>query len=44
MAGTPVAGVEYETDTQNGVTSLDGSFQYENGETVRFKVGDTVAL
>ena len=42
LAGTPVAGVEYETDTQNGVTSLDGSFQYENGETVRFKVGDTV--
>ena len=42
LAGTPVAGVAYETPTQQGVTGLDGSFQYEAGETVRFRVGATV--
>ena len=42
MAGTPVAGVTYKTTTQEGVTGLDGSFQYEEGETVRFFVGDTL--
>ena len=42
MAGTPVAGVTYKTATQQGVTGLDGSFQYEEGETVRFSVGDTL--
>ena len=42
LAGTGVAGVTYETPTQQGVTGLDGSFQYEEGETVRFRIGDTV--
>jgi hypothetical protein len=42
VAGTPVAGVTYKTATQNGVTGLDGSFQYEQGETVRFMIGDTL--
>jgi hypothetical protein len=30
--GASVAGVSYETPTQRGVTGLDGSFQYEEGE------------
>jgi len=42
LAGTPVVGVTYDTPTQQGVTGLDGSFQYARGETVRFRVGDTV--
>ena len=42
LAGTPVAGVFYETATQQGMTGLDGSFQYMPGETVRFWIGDTV--
>ena len=42
LAGTPVAGVAYETPTQQGVTGLDGRFQYGPGETVRFKIGDTL--
>jgi hypothetical protein len=42
LAGTPVAGVAYETATQQGVTGLDGSFQYEEGETVRFMIGATL--
>jgi len=42
LAGNPVAGVAYNTQTQEGVTGLDGSFQYEEGETVRFSIGETV--
>lgn len=42
LAGTAVAGVAYETPTQLGVTGPDGSFQYEEGETVRFTIGGTV--
>ena len=42
VAGAPVVGVTYETPTQEGVTGLDGSFQYEVGETVRFIIGATV--
>jgi hypothetical protein len=37
-----VSGVAYETPTHEGVTGSDGSFEYEEGETVRFMVGDTV--
>jgi hypothetical protein len=42
LAGTPVAGVSWETTTQHGLTGLDGSFQYEEGETVRFTIGDAL--
>lgn len=42
VGGTAVAGVTYETPTQQGVTGLDGSFQYGEGETVRFMIGDTL--
>lgn len=41
LAGPAVAGVAWETPTQQGVTGLDGSFQYRDGETVRFMIGDT---
>lgn len=41
LAGTPVAGVTYTTPTQQGVTGLDGSFQYSEGERVRFSIGAT---
>jgi YD repeat-containing protein len=42
LAGTAVAGVAYETPTLQGVTGLDGSFQYEEGETLRFTIGATL--
>ena len=42
LAPGAVTGVSYETPTQKGVTGLDGSFQYDEGETVRFSIGDTV--
>jgi YD repeat-containing protein len=42
LAGTPVTGVAWETATQQGVTGLDGSFQYEIGEAVQFTIGDTL--
>jgi hypothetical protein len=42
LTGPAVAGVAWETATQQGVTGLDGGFQYEEGETVRFMVGDTL--
>ena len=41
-AGSVVAGVAYQTPTQQGVTGLNGRFQYGEGEVVRFMVGDTV--
>jgi hypothetical protein len=42
VAGAAVAGVTWETPTQQGVTGSNGRFQYEEGETVRFMIGDTV--
>ncbi len=42
IGGAATAGVSYETDTRSGVTAEDGTFRYEEGETVRFFVGDTV--
>lgn len=35
-----VAGLEYSTATQSGVTGSDGSFKYVAGEKVTFKVGN----
>lgn len=42
LAGGPVAGVTYSTDTQSGVTDEDGSFAYIPGEHVTFELGNTV--
>ena len=38
----PVSGVAYETATQSGLTDIDGTFRYLEGETVRFTVGATL--
>ena len=44
MQGTfldsPVEGVHYLTDTLAGITDENGSFQYMEGETIRFSIGD----
>jgi hypothetical protein len=42
VAGSAVAGVAFETPSRKGVTGLDGSFEYEEGERVRFMIGDTL--
>ncbi|MGI9289233.1 MAG: hypothetical protein ACR2P1_27945 [Pseudomonadales bacterium] len=42
LLDSAVYGVTYETPTHHGVTGLDGSFQYEEGETVQFMIGDTL--
>jgi hypothetical protein len=42
LVDTAVAGLAYETPSQQGVTGLDGSFQYQQGETVRFMLGNTL--
>ncbi len=42
LAGTPVAGIAWETDTQRGITGRDGSFHYAAGERVRFYLGKTL--
>jgi len=42
LVGPAIAGIAYETPSQKGVTGLDGSFQYGEGETVRFTIGDTL--
>lgn len=40
LAG-PVSGVRYETPSARGVTDENGTFRYNDGEIVRFSVGDT---
>ncbi len=42
VAGAPVAGVAYQTTSRQGVTGLDGSFRYEAGESIRFRIGATI--
>jgi len=37
---SPVAGLRYQTETQQGVTGADGTFQYQDGEQVSFKLGE----
>ena len=37
-----VEGLTYTTDTQSGVTDLNGAFTYQAGETVVFSIGDFV--
>lgn len=37
-----MGGFGYKTDTRSGVTTLDGSFEYLDGETVSFMVGNSV--
>jgi len=39
---SPVEGLEYETETQTGITDADGTFMYLAGETVTFYVGDVM--
>jgi len=34
-----VQGVEYSTATQSGITDENGTFKYQDGETVTFKIG-----
>ncbi|MEM9731124.1 MAG: hypothetical protein AAF997_21300 [Myxococcota bacterium] len=42
LIGPPVSGVTYETATRSGVTDEDGTFRYEPGETVTFRIGSTI--
>lgn len=37
---SPVAGLRYETETHSGYTDENGKFDYEEGETVTFYVGN----
>jgi len=36
----PVQGVRYESGSLSGVTGSDGEFQYEEGRTIRFSIGE----
>lgn len=40
IVDTAVAGLNYTTETQSGVTGPDGGFSFVAGETVSFAVGD----
>ena len=42
LLGGPVSGVSFETETRSGVTAEDGTFRYEEGEMIRFFIGDTL--
>lgn len=37
-----VEGLHYETATQSGVTDMNGTFYYMQGETIRFYMGDVM--
>ncbi len=37
-----VAGLNYSTATQSGVTDSSGTFEYKAGETITFSLGDTI--
>lgn len=37
-----VEGLAYTSGAQSGITDANGAFQYENGKTVRFTIGDIV--
>lgn len=42
LVDAAVSGVEYETASVSGVTTDGGEFLYEEGESVRFFLGDTI--
>lgn len=35
-----VEGIGYNTDTKNGLTDSDGTFTYQEGEIIKFTIGD----
>ncbi|WP_116368530.1 hypothetical protein [Parahaliea mediterranea] len=37
----PVAGLAYTSDSHSGTTDSSGTFQYQSGETLTFRLGDT---
>ncbi|MCC8081405.1 MAG: CocE/NonD family hydrolase [Lachnospiraceae bacterium] len=39
---TPICGLDYETQTQSGRTDENGTFQYQEGETVTFSIGGLI--
>lgn len=39
---SPVAGADYVTQTQSGITNSDGEFNYLEGESVTFSIGETL--
>ncbi|MDM8526285.1 hypothetical protein QUF80_23145 [Desulfococcaceae bacterium HSG8] len=39
-----VEGLRYETASQSGVTDSEGTFRYQEGETVEFSISETVIL
>ena len=41
LIDSPVAGISYQTATQNGVTDGQGNYNYLPGETVTFMIGGT---
>ncbi len=41
FVGPAIAGLEYETETGSGVTGPQGQFDFETGETITFRIGDT---
>jgi len=36
---SPVEGLEYMTNSQSGITDMNGTFRYRDGESVRFSLG-----
>ncbi|MEZ4524690.1 MAG: hypothetical protein R2941_02060 [Desulfobacterales bacterium] len=37
---SPVAGLEYKTESRSGITDSDGKFSYLDGEMISFTIGD----
>ena len=42
LVDAAVSGVAYDTSSHQGITGADGSFQYKDGETIKFMLGDTL--
>lgn len=40
LDGAVLEGLDYSTETHSGTTDADGTFEYEEGETVTFSIGD----
>ena len=40
LIGCPMAGIDFQTESVKGITGKRGEFQYREGETITFSIGD----
>ncbi len=42
LTGPAISGLHYQTNSGSGITDSSGQFEYESGETIQFKIGNTL--